>query len=118
MTIGTSIICGSLLLRFMVYLTCHRDSCHSEQAFFAPRGIWASRAKRRVLCDAITACLARFLIKLGHYLSPDLPHSAPNCLLHSRGELKVVRVLLDLRSSTLVFDSSIFDRQSTTYADW
>jgi hypothetical protein len=26
--------------------------CHPEQAFFAQRGIWASRAMRRVLCDA------------------------------------------------------------------
>jgi hypothetical protein len=38
--------------------------CHPEQAFFAQRGIWASRAKRRVLCDAIIACLARLLIQL------------------------------------------------------
>ena len=44
--------------------------CHPEQAFFAQRGIWASRAKQpalseprgRVLCDARTARLARFLI--------------------------------------------------------
>jgi hypothetical protein len=42
--------------------------CHSEQAFFAQRGIWASRAKRRALC-AIIARLARFLIELSHYLS-------------------------------------------------
>src|SRR5437773_390154 len=27
--------------------------CHSEQAFFAQRRIWASRAKRRASCDAI-----------------------------------------------------------------
>jgi hypothetical protein len=36
--------------------------CHPEQAFFARRGIWASRAKCRVLCDTIIARLARFLI--------------------------------------------------------
>jgi hypothetical protein len=36
-------------------------SCHPE-AFFAQRWIWASRAKRRVLCDAIIARLARILI--------------------------------------------------------
>ncbi len=36
--------------------------CHPEQAFFAQRGIWASRAKRRVSCDARTARLVRFLI--------------------------------------------------------
>ena len=41
--------------------------CHPEQAFFAQRGIWASRAMRRVLCDAIIACLARFLIELNRY---------------------------------------------------
>jgi len=35
--------------------------CHSEQAFFAQRRIWASRAKRRASCDAIIARLARFL---------------------------------------------------------
>ena len=38
--------------------------CHPEQAAFAPRGIWASRALRRVLCDATIARLARFLTKL------------------------------------------------------
>jgi len=36
--------------------------CHPEQAFGAPRGIWAVRAKCRVLYDAILARLARFLI--------------------------------------------------------
>jgi len=41
--------------------------CHPEQAFFAQRGIWASRAMRRALCDAIIARLARFLIELSHY---------------------------------------------------
>jgi len=35
--------------------------CHSEQAFFAQRRIWASRAKRRASCNAIIARLARFL---------------------------------------------------------
>jgi hypothetical protein len=30
-------------------------------------GIWASRAMWRVLCDTITARLARFPIKLHHY---------------------------------------------------
>jgi hypothetical protein len=42
-------------------------TCHPEQAFFAQRGIWASRATRRVLCDAIAARSARFFIKLHHY---------------------------------------------------
>src|SRR5437016_14396017 len=37
-----------------------------KQAFFAQRRIWASRAKRRVPCDAIIARLARFLTKLHH----------------------------------------------------
>jgi hypothetical protein len=41
--------------------------CHPEQAFFARRRIWASRAMCRVLCDTIIARLARFLIKLTHY---------------------------------------------------
>jgi hypothetical protein len=41
--------------------------CHPEQALFAQRGIWASRAMRRVLCDAIIARLACFRIKLSHY---------------------------------------------------
>jgi hypothetical protein len=40
--------------------------CHPEQAFFAPRGIWAVRAKCRVFCDTIIARLDRFLIQ-----SPD-----------------------------------------------
>jgi len=38
-----------------------------KQAFFAQRRIWASRAKRRVSCDAIIARFARFLTKLHHY---------------------------------------------------
>ena len=42
-------------------------ACHPEQAVFAQRRIWASRAKRRVLCDAEIARLARFLFKLHHY---------------------------------------------------
>ena len=37
--------------------------CYSQHAFFARRGIWASRALRRVFCDAIIARLARFLLK-------------------------------------------------------
>src|SRR5882724_5870681 len=41
--------------------------CLPEQAFFAQRRIWASRAKRRVLCDAIIARLAHLLTKLHHY---------------------------------------------------
>src|SRR5271166_4092381 len=40
--------------------------CHPEQASFAQRGTWASRATRRGFCHAIIARLARFLIKLGH----------------------------------------------------
>ena len=65
-----------------------RSDCHPEQAFFARRGacrelakgIWASRAtwpalsersapKGRVLCDAIAARLARFLVALLSLLS-------------------------------------------------
>jgi hypothetical protein len=38
--------------------------CHPEQAFFAQRRIWASRAMRRAFCDAILARLARLLIVL------------------------------------------------------
>jgi len=45
--------------------------CHPEQAFFAQRGIWASRAMCRVLCDTQIARLARFLIKLNPHLRPD-----------------------------------------------
>jgi N-methylhydantoinase B len=37
-------------------------ACHPERAAFAQRGTWASRAKRRVLCDATNARSARFLI--------------------------------------------------------
>jgi A/G-specific adenine glycosylase len=46
--------------------------CHPEQAWFAKRGIWASRAKGRVLCDPTIARLARFLTKLHHYPSSYL----------------------------------------------
>jgi hypothetical protein len=38
-------------------------NCHPEQALFAQRGIWASRALCRVLCDTIIARFARFLFK-------------------------------------------------------
>src|SRR5260370_21766721 len=42
--------------------------CHPEQAFFARRRIWASRAMCRVRRDTIIARLARFLlIKMTHY---------------------------------------------------
>jgi hypothetical protein len=37
--------------------------CHPEQVFFAQRRIWASRAMRRALCEAIITRLARFLIR-------------------------------------------------------
>jgi len=37
-------------------------ACHPEPPSFGGRGIWASRAKRRVLYDAIIARLARILI--------------------------------------------------------
>jgi hypothetical protein len=47
-----------------------QSCCHPEQAFFAQRGIWASRAKRRVFCDALLACLARFPI---HFAGPFCP---------------------------------------------
>src|SRR5208283_3491179 len=53
--------------------------CHPEQAFFAQRGIWASRTLRRVLCDAIIARSARFLIELSRYrcaLAFDAPRNA------------------------------------------
>jgi hypothetical protein len=36
-----------------------------EQAFFAQRRIWASRALRRVPCDAIITRLARFQFHFG-----------------------------------------------------
>src|SRR5437870_11159509 len=49
-----------------------RFDCHPEQAFLAQRRIWPSRAKRRVSCDAIIACLARYLTKLHHYLPAPL----------------------------------------------
>src|SRR5438094_10149717 len=56
--------------------------CHPEQAFFAQRRIWASRAKRRVSCGAIIARLARFLTKLHHYRkSRILPRLSDNLTL-------------------------------------
>jgi hypothetical protein len=45
-------------------------NCHSEQAFFALRGTWASRAKHRGFCDAIVARLARFLFHHARIHSP------------------------------------------------
>jgi len=79
-----------------------RSDCHREQAFFARRracpelaeGIWASPAtwpalskrsapKGRVLCDTITARLARFLIALLSLLSVPFLRAAetPEALL-------------------------------------
>src|SRR5258708_26088382 len=52
----------------MVGMAVGQFACHPEQAFFARRWIWASRAKCRVLCDTIIARLARFFIKLSHYV--------------------------------------------------
>src|SRR5580658_287572 len=51
-----------------------QSSCHPEQPFFAQRGIWASRAKRRVLCDAMAARLARSL------LTSPAPSAPPEAL--------------------------------------
>ena len=53
---------------------------HPEHAFLAQgracpelaEGIWVSRALCRVLCDTITARLARFLTKLHRYSPPVL----------------------------------------------
>jgi sec-independent protein translocase protein TatA len=42
-----------------------------SQALFAWRRIWASRAIRRGVCDAIIARLARFLVKLRHHLARE-----------------------------------------------
>jgi hypothetical protein len=44
-------------------------ACHPEQALFAKRRIWASRAQNR-------ARLARFLFKLHHYPTPQEPHNS------------------------------------------
>ncbi len=38
--------------------------CHPEPAFFAQRGTWASREKRRAFCDADNERLARIFTKL------------------------------------------------------
>src|SRR5580658_165729 len=57
-------------------------ACHPEQAFFAQRRIWASRATRRVLCDALIARLARFLIKLTHD-----HHASTSALACKRGSM-------------------------------
>jgi hypothetical protein len=48
-------------------------ACHPEQAFFAQRGIWASRATRRAAFieksrDALIARLARIHIELTNHV--------------------------------------------------
>ncbi len=43
-----------------------------KQASFPQRRIWASRAERRVPCDAVIARLARFLTKLHYYQETKL----------------------------------------------
>ena len=74
-----------------------RDSCHSEQALFAQRGIWASRARRRAAFieksrDATIARWARFLIKLMHSpMPPALFHSFPD---HNPRTCKILDQLL------------------------
>jgi hypothetical protein len=62
-----------------------QSDCHPEPAF-AQRGIWASRAVRRVLCDARIARLARFLIELSHWRFNKLEPSRSRS-----GELAAIR---------------------------
>ena len=56
-------------------------ACHSEQAFFAQRGIWASRAKCRGLCDTSIACLALIIIVLFSLSLPLAAADTPQDLL-------------------------------------
>jgi len=51
-----------VVVQFDCYSAC--PGAPREQAFFAQRRIWASRARGRVLCDPIIARLTRFLAKL------------------------------------------------------
>jgi hypothetical protein len=44
-----------------------QSGCHPEQADVAQRRIWATRAKRRGVCDATIARLDRFHFKATHY---------------------------------------------------
>src|SRR5271166_1312691 len=60
------LVIGGAPVKFAPPTVVGQFDCHPEQASFAQRGIWASRAKRRVLCDALIARLVRFLIKLTH----------------------------------------------------
>jgi len=70
--------------------------CHPEQALFAPRRILASRAKRRLLCDAHAARSARFLMArlsthsdggavyfLWHFPSSGLDATLPDVIRHT-----------------------------------
>src|SRR6184192_3887810 len=79
--------------------------CHPEQAFFAQRRIWASRATRRVSCGAIIARLARFLTKLHHYRKSRI-------LLVSSVSDNLILWLTMLQAASLSFSAS----HSCTYS--
>jgi tetratricopeptide (TPR) repeat protein len=55
--------------------------CHPEQTLFAQRGIWASRALCRVLCDTLIARWARFLIAALPLLAACATAQTPQDLL-------------------------------------
>jgi hypothetical protein len=58
----------------LIVILSKRSVRREELALSEVEGIWASRAMRRVLCDATNARSARFLAKLLHY--PIVPSLA------------------------------------------
>jgi hypothetical protein len=68
---------GQFLQRYLSIVILNKRTLRSEEPVPSEaEGIWASRAMCRVLCDTITARLARFPIELHPYLTRsnlDLP---------------------------------------------
>ena len=77
---------------------------HPEQAFFAQRRIWASRAKGRALCDPTIARLARFPAKLHHYRQPrrTFPATSQGIRLYSMSRRHFSWFLLGVLISALL----------------
>src|SRR5580698_4602852 len=70
--------------------------CHLSETFFVSRRTWASRAKRRALCDALIARLARFHIRLhppAKLPSAFLPHRRRDRLFHASLPQKLRRFI-------------------------
>jgi tetratricopeptide (TPR) repeat protein len=95
-------------------------ACHSEQAFFARRGIWVSREKWRVLCATIIARLARFLMgMLLLALSAALAADSPQSLLAAgRVDQAIQAIALDIHKSPTAESYNLLCRAHFELSEW